>query len=1128
MKLSDTDFLKKPLTKSEKWLYYYSKDGAIRIKIKILRNKQREGCSKNYIKMGVFIIYFIFSFLAPPTTLRAGWNIPTVDSSGDVGYVSAIIVDSSGFPHIAYHDSTNLDVKYARWTGSSWNIQTIDSAGSVGHHISIAVDPNNNLPSFTYYNNDTQDIKYARWNGSSWDISFVDSTGDAGKDNSLAMDSNGYPHISYWEGLNRDLKYAKWNGSSWNIQTVESTGWTGHCTSLALDSNNYAHISYRNLDYADLKYAKWNGSSWNIQTIDSTGDLGHYTSVKIDTSGYPHIAYHDDTNMNLKYAMWNGTSWNIQTVDSGDVSHYISLDLDSNDYPHIVYEDSVNKTLKYAKWDGGSWNISTIDSSNNTGYVSLDIDSNGYSHISYYDSGNNDLKYARYVPDLCTISGKVTRSDGTTVLFGTKVEVLQAGEIKATTYAVATGTYSISVSSGTYDVRASSTGYLPQTQTGKTVASGQSVTVDFTLSVDPSTLGTISGRVTLPDDLTPVIGASVHILQSGTTVQTLLTASDGTYSAPNLNPDIYSVTAWATGYKSSSTANVQVSANQTTTVNFSLEMDPASYGRISGKVTRTDGLTAIPDALIRAVISGTETLISTVTTTLSGNYEIILPTTNVYDVRASAYGYYTSTQTNISIYSGQTTTINFQLAFIDTNQPYPVGDLIATPVHQSKIRLDWTASPSTDVTYYRIYYSTTGTINYAVIRDTVTSASLSWTSPSLTLGIEYTFSVRPVNSSGIENLDTNMIAKAIPTLDLYTVKAVIKIPKTGMKVTGNHMTVFAEIIQGLYVNYVRFEYKPSDSHSWKFIPALLSTKFPNPDSTPPYFIHWDVSGLSNGNYDLRAVAFDIFGGYDPEPLSITITIDHVNPDSEEKLTADGGIQKTESIYNSKNNTVKIGLDDTNNLTEIMVPSGSLDTFLAKLDIVTDPVNAPSTPERFSKLSKIHRIELDNNQKELSNNKEATISIPYIQEKVAGKTNQIRPYRYDETEQKWKAYAGDKFTVDSTNKKVTFNTAHFSYFGIFAGAANDLSKAHPYPNPFVPSRGHTKITFTELTEHVRIRIFNAAGELVFDEEKDTPSGERTDYKGTNNAGEELASGIYFYLITDNKGSVPKKGKLAIIR
>lgn len=90
---------------------------------------------------------------------------------------------------------------------------------------------------------------------------------------------------------------------------------------------------------------------------------------------------------------------------------------------------------------------------------------------------------------------------------------------------------------------------------------------------------------------------------------------------------------------------------------------------------------------------------------------------------------------------------------------------------------------------------------------------------------------------------------------------------------------------------------------------------------------------------------------------------------------------------------------------------------------------------------------------------------------------------------------------------------------------DLSTAHAFPNPYKAPIHQNKITFTNLTFRVTIRIYTISGELV-----------RTLYKGDNTDdlvwnvrgenGQKLASGLYFYFIK-SENSI-KKGKLVIIQ
>ncbi len=91
----------------------------------------------------------------------SGWNIEIVDSAGVVGRdVTSIALDISDNPHISYFDTTNGDLKYAKWDGNGWNNETVDSAGNVGWYSSLVLDSNDN-PHISYSDRTNSDLKYA-------------------------------------------------------------------------------------------------------------------------------------------------------------------------------------------------------------------------------------------------------------------------------------------------------------------------------------------------------------------------------------------------------------------------------------------------------------------------------------------------------------------------------------------------------------------------------------------------------------------------------------------------------------------------------------------------------------------------------------------------------------------------------------------------------------------------------------------------------------------------------------------------------------------------------------------------------------------------------------------------------
>ncbi|MDI6734636.1 MAG: T9SS type A sorting domain-containing protein [bacterium] len=92
--------------------------------------------------------------------------------------------------------------------------------------------------------------------------------------------------------------------------------------------------------------------------------------------------------------------------------------------------------------------------------------------------------------------------------------------------------------------------------------------------------------------------------------------------------------------------------------------------------------------------------------------------------------------------------------------------------------------------------------------------------------------------------------------------------------------------------------------------------------------------------------------------------------------------------------------------------------------------------------------------------------------------------------------------------------------------NDLNSTIVYPNP-VRKGEVTEITFTNLPSPVPImlKIFNIAGELVFEGEK-TSSGNKITWDLRNKDNEYVSSGIYIYLL-EYQG-LTKKGKIGVIK
>jgi hypothetical protein len=162
-----------------------------------------------------------------------------------------------------------------------------------------------------------------------------------------------------------------------------------------------------------------------------------------------------------------------------------------------------------------------------------------------------------------TIAGIVTDALGNPI----EGVTVTCGTYTSTTHA--NGSYTLSnVLEGNCIVAASKNGYETSSQTSITVVAGQTTSLNFTLTLLPTT-GHIAGIVT-DDAGNPIEGAQVTAGGNSVT-----TNSTGGYTI-ELAAGTYEVTVSANGYESSSETGVDVVAGATTTINLTLKPNQLS------------------------------------------------------------------------------------------------------------------------------------------------------------------------------------------------------------------------------------------------------------------------------------------------------------------------------------------------------------------------------------------------------------------------------------------------------------------------------------------------------------------------------------------------------------------------
>jgi hypothetical protein len=353
---------------------------------------------KKAILQGLTLIFtslFVILCIIMPANGALSWTIQTVDSDGIVGVGSSIVLDNLGQPWISYSDVTdtpNNNLKVAHFTGTTWETSTVDPTGDTV--TSIAID-NKGIPAIAYLDSTNFCLQYAKLVGTTWEYETVDSNCQASSGISLVIDSTGNPHIAYIDRTNLEnfiLKYAFNSGSEWTKETVseQCDGSDISVASIQVDGAGTPYIAYYNEKLNSLVCTKKVGGDWLEKTIAS-GDA-EYPSLKLNSAGNPCVSYFMSNS--LYYAYFEGGSWYSEIVDEHS-NYYTSLTLDITGYPHISYLDSFKKDLKYAYFDGITWQKETIDADGIVGYYnSLALDSFGFPYISYFDATMGDLKCA--------------------------------------------------------------------------------------------------------------------------------------------------------------------------------------------------------------------------------------------------------------------------------------------------------------------------------------------------------------------------------------------------------------------------------------------------------------------------------------------------------------------------------------------------------------------------------------------------------------------------------------------------------------------------------------------------------------------------------------------------------------
>jgi hypothetical protein len=256
-------------------------------------------------------------------------------------------------------------------------------------------------------------------------------------------------------------------------------------------------------------------------------------------------------------------------------------------------------------------------------------------------------------------------------------------------------------------------------------------------------------------------------------------------------------------------------------------------------------------------------------------------------------------------------------------------------------------------------------------------------------------------------------------------------PQEGKRIKGNKVPVRAEFASAsclALANQVQFEYRPSGAADWIVIPGDAS--HPNPDTRQPFLAYWDVEGLADGAYEVRAVA-TMDNVADPNQQRVSVVIDSnapirytVNASLEPQVAAQAlvSIETVFSVADAAGNAA-VGLT--------LEP----DALSADTELTATFRDAQAFGSVPGGIGAFVDLQLGNGQSQFANGKSATIEFEYsdfnndgIVDGTSLPESALKLHWLDGTN--WRPLADS--TVDTGRKRVRATTTHFSTFGLVSG------------------------------------------------------------------------------------------------
>ena len=363
----------------------------------------------------------------------------------------------------------------------------------------------------------------------------------------------------------------------------------------------------------------------------------------------------------------------------------------------------------------------------------------------------------------------------------------------------------------------------------------------------------------------------------------------------------------------------------------------------------------------------------------------------------------------------------------------------------------------------------------------LTSNTLSWTETGLNVNTTYSRYVKAINDIGASS---STFSAALTLASGPTTP-----------------TVFQG--QALGISSITWSWNSSiGQDSYQVFSAADSAVSPLLNANTTTWTEIDLT--ANRTYTRYVKASNAFGSASSAPNSMTTAANTASVT--QRLTSAGGTLIYRPIYGD---------------VEVVIPPDSFSSdrvFTLKLPTSFASNNSPTIQLNGTGIG----IEISLDQPTQPHNN-VSITINYRDSDVSGlDESKLIIARYDPANEVWVPLGS---TPDPTNNRVIGLTNHFSTFQLMhAIPPTSVADAKVFPNPFLPTQGHSYITFSNLPANTQIRLYTFSGERV--KSLTTDSTGVVSWDAKNEFGEPIASGVLFAVL-DGNGST-KRIKVAIQR